>query len=125
MHPPIDKQITFVYTGDLRKSAEFYETVLELELWLDQGTCRIYRVSGSGMIGICQVGPGAKGHVSGDIQKNVILTLVTSAVDDWYDYLRERGVQFEKAPEANPKYRIYHCFLRDPDGYLIEIQRFD
>ncbi len=26
---------------------------------------------------------------------------------------------------ANPEYRIYHCFLRDPDGYQIEIQRFD
>ncbi|OQY24133.1 MAG: hypothetical protein DRJ03_06405 [Chloroflexi bacterium] len=24
----------------------------------------------------------------------------------------------------NPRYNIYHCFLRDPNGYLIEIQRF-
>lgn len=125
MHPPIDEQITFVYTDDLGKSADFYENILGLDLWMDQGTCRIYRVSSSGMIGVCQVGPGAKGRVSGGAQENVILTLVTSAVDDWYNYLRERGVQFEKAPEANPKYHIYHCFLRDPNGYLIEIQRFD
>jgi hypothetical protein len=36
-----------------------------------------------------------------------------------------RAAAFETPPRANPKYKIYHCFLRDPDGYQIEIQRFD
>ena len=27
-------------------------------------------------------------------------------------------------PALNPEYGIYHCFLRDPNGYLVEIQRF-
>jgi catechol 2,3-dioxygenase-like lactoylglutathione lyase family enzyme len=45
-------------------------------------------------------------------------------VDGWYEHLSARGVAFEKPPQINPQYRIYHCFLRDPDGYLIEIQRF-
>ena len=39
--------------------------------------------------------------------------------------LQARGVQFDKPPELNPKYAIYHCFLRDPNGYLLEIQRFE
>ena len=50
--------------------------------------------------------------------------IVTQEVDRWYEHLRARGVAFEKPPALNPKYNIYHCFLRDPNGYLIEIQRF-
>jgi hypothetical protein len=33
-------------------------------------------------------------------------------------------VHFEKAPATNEQYKIYHAFLRDPNGYLLEIQRF-
>jgi catechol 2,3-dioxygenase-like lactoylglutathione lyase family enzyme len=55
----------------------------------------------------------------------VILTIVTKEVDRWYDYLVDRGVVFEKEPVFNPEYNIYHCTFRDPNGYLIEIQRFE
>lgn len=124
MHPSIDQQITFVYTNDLKKSADFYENIMGLELWRDQGTCRIYTVSRTGYIGVCQVGEGAKGRISTEEQTNIILTIVTQDVDEWYNYLTHKGVTFEKPPETNPRYNIYHCFLRDPNGYLIEIQRF-
>jgi len=122
--PAIDQQITFLYTDDLAASSTFYENTLGLNLWLDQGSCRIYRVTGEALVGICQTGDGAKGTLQ-EKQTNVIFTIVTQAVDEWYAYLQERGITFEKPPQYNPKYRIYHCFLRDPNGYLIEIQRFD
>lgn len=112
----IDTQITFLYTADLEGSARFYEQVMGFSLWRDQGTCRIYHVTGTAYMGICQ----RDGAQPGDI----IFTLVTEDVDGWYERLKERGVRFEKAPEINPRYHIYHCFLRDPNGYLIEIQRF-
>jgi catechol 2,3-dioxygenase-like lactoylglutathione lyase family enzyme len=54
----------------------------------------------------------------------VIFTLVTQQVDEWYEQLRQQGATFEKAPVWNDKFKIYHCLLRDPNGYLIEIQRF-
>jgi catechol 2,3-dioxygenase-like lactoylglutathione lyase family enzyme len=53
------------------------------------------------------------------------LTIVTKEVDRWYRYLTDRGIEFEKEPAFNPEYDIYHCLLRDPNGYLIEIQRFE
>jgi catechol 2,3-dioxygenase-like lactoylglutathione lyase family enzyme len=28
-------------------------------------------------------------------------------------------------PAFNADFRIYHCFFPDPNGYLLEIQRFD
>ena len=54
----------------------------------------------------------------------VLFTLVTQEVDAWYEHLRARGVPFEKTPAVNETYGIYHCFARDPNGYLVEIQRF-
>ncbi|MDZ8078435.1 MAG: VOC family protein [Nostoc sp. DcaGUA01] len=121
--PQIDQQITFFYTHDLNASTEFYEQKLGLELWLDQGTCRIYSVTGSGYLGLCQASETS--ILSPENQSSVIFTLVTQQVDEWFEYLQERGIKFEKPPTINEKYNIYHCFLRDPSGYLIEIQRFE
>jgi catechol 2,3-dioxygenase-like lactoylglutathione lyase family enzyme len=93
---PFDSQITFCYTRDLATTAAFYEDVLGLTMVLDQGGCRIYRVADEAYLGFCE-----------------------------RERMREVGVEFEKAPTMNPDYHIYHCFLRDPNGYLIEIQRFE
>ncbi|GAB4524504.1 MAG: VOC family protein [Anaerolineae bacterium] len=123
-HPSIDAQITFLYTHDLANSAAFYENILGLPLSRDQGTCRIYALTSSSYLGICQIGEGAKGTMNPGQQTNIIVTIVTHDVDQWFTVLQSRGVTFEKAPETNPRYNIYHCFLRDPNGYLIEIQRF-
>jgi catechol 2,3-dioxygenase-like lactoylglutathione lyase family enzyme len=116
--PSIDQQVTFLYTRDLSATAHFYEEVMNLPLVLDQGRCRIYRVSDDGFLGCCQR-DDAPQKPSG-----LIFTLVTREVDEWYRYLSQQGVEFEKPPAHNPTYNIYHCFLRDPNGYLIEIQQF-
>lgn len=113
------EQITFLYTRDLNATAQFYELVLGLDLVLDQGACRIYRVAGNAFVGFCAKASAAREH------DDIILTLVTPDVDDWYLRLSRQGVMFEKPPAFNPHYQIYHCFLRDPNGYLIEIQRFE
>jgi len=113
-----DAQITFCYTKDLATTARFYEETVGLELTLDQGGCRIYRTAHDAYLGFC--GRAEAGRPAG-----VILTLVTDDVDGWYERLRVAGVPFEKQPAANAEYGIYHCFFRDPNGYLIEVQRFD
>ncbi len=117
-HAPFDQQVTFLYTRDLGATARFYEQVLGLDLVLDQGTCRIYRISADGFLGFCQRAEAP------DRPAGVIVTLVTEDVDGWHARLAARGVSFEKAPAFNPDYNIYHCFLRDPNGYLLEIQSF-
>lgn len=116
--PLISEQITFFYTSDLAATAYFYERVVGLELVLDQGACRIYRTSQAAYLGFCQR------EETGQVHPDVIFTLVTPQVDEWYTHLSEKGVIFENPPAFNPRYNIYHCFLRDPNGYLIEIQQF-
>lgn len=118
MRPPIDQQVTFLYTADLDKTAVFYEKILDLPLILDQGSCRIYRVSDDAFLGFCQ-------HLDVPTsERSVILTLVSQDVDAWHTYLKTKDVAIEKPPQLNEKFNIYHLFLRDPNGYLIEIQTF-
>jgi catechol 2,3-dioxygenase-like lactoylglutathione lyase family enzyme len=112
------QQVTFLYTRDLEKCAVFYQGVLGLQLVLDQGTCRIYQVCPNGFIGLCQ-NPDAPQHPQG-----VVFTMISDDIDGWYTRLREQHIPVEKPPAINPKYNIYHLFVRDPNGYLIEIQRF-
>ena len=94
--------------------------MLGFELAVDQGSCRIYRVTErSAYLGICQ-----RDHAAEDVA-SLIFTLVTSEVDRWYDRIVARGWDCEHPPRHNAAYGIYHFFLRDPSGYRIEIQRFD
>lgn len=118
-HPPIHQHTTFLYTRDLDVTAHFYEDLIDLQMVLDQGDCRIYRVGQDAFLGFCER-QEAPTHPVG-----VILTIISKEVDRWYGYLTERGVGFEKEPAFNPEYDIYHCLFRDPNGYLIEIQRFE
>ncbi len=55
----------------------------------------------------------------------VIITLVADDVEERCANLADAGVVFEKRLRFNPEYQITHAFLRDPDGYLVEIQRFE
>ena len=112
------QQITFLDTRDLARTSDFYERVLGLRLARDQGTCRIYHVSGSAYLGFCQrADPQAE-------PRGITLTFVTDRVDEVCADLRRAGVAFVKEPADNPPYRIYNAFVRDPNGYLLEIQRF-
>jgi YD repeat-containing protein len=113
-----DALITFVYVSDLDRSAAFYGEVLGLELVTVQPTCRIFRVTDGGHLGICAGGR----PVSPD---GFILTLVRDDVEAFCEDVVRRGVGLEQEPAHHDEFGITHAFLRDPDGHLVEIQRFD
>ena len=122
-HPAVDSQITFLYTDDLGQTARFYEETIGVRLKLDQGTCRIYQLTQNSYLGFCQ----RKGTSAPPLESappETIFTIVTADVDGWYEYLKERNVALQDPPSVNLDYDIYHFFLRDPNGYLLEIQQF-
>jgi catechol 2,3-dioxygenase-like lactoylglutathione lyase family enzyme len=120
-----EQQVTFLYVKDLEKSRRFYEEALELPLVLSQGVARIYRVGpGEAFLGICLSSAVQQAPMPDRAPLGVIFTFVTQDVDGSYEDLKAKGVAFEKAPAVNEQYQIYNCFFRDPDGYLLEIQRF-
>lgn len=115
--PELTQQVTFLHTADLEKTAVFYQNILGLKMVLDQGVCQIFQVSADAFIGFCE-------HFEGVNPDGVILTLVSEQVDAWHDYLVAQNVLIEKPPTLHETFNIYHIFLRDPNGYLVEIQKF-
>lgn len=113
-----DQQVVFLPTSDLERADRFYRELLGLPLVLDQGVCRIYRTGPQGFLGVC-------GHLAVGPAAGVIVTLVTDDVDGWYQRLVEAGVDFDRPPSRNDRFGIYHVFLNDPDGNVLEIQRFE
>ena len=112
-----DQQVTFLLVTDLARSTTFYRDQLGLEIVLDQGDCRILRVTDTAFVGICE----RRGERD---TETILLTLVTDDVDGVHKTLAEAGVECEKEPQLNPTYNVYHAFYRDPDGFLVEVQRF-
>jgi len=113
-----DAQITFLPSADLGRSRTFYEGVLGLELVVDQGTCHIFAVADGAFLGTCQ-------RERAEAAEGVIFTFVADDVDGWCAHILDSGGRIESGPEYSDQYRIYHAFLRDPDGHRLEIQRFD
>ncbi|MFT4044476.1 MAG: VOC family protein [Gordonia sp. (in: high G+C Gram-positive bacteria)] len=111
--------ITFFYYPDIEPAARFYEDVLGLELVLDQGLARIYRVAGVAYFGIVD---GTKGRLPHQERSAALLTIVSDDVEQWHERLAELGV----ADLSEILHGVYcdHFFFADPWGYAIEIQRF-
>ena len=73
-------------------------------------------MTGDAYLGVCDHGepdPGA-----------TIITLVTDDVEGWAARLRAAGHEVD-GPHHDERFEIHHCFVRDPDGHLVEVQRFD
>lgn len=122
MTPRIQQQVTFLYTSDLDRTAAFYEGIMGLPLVLDQGACRIYRAAGEAFLGFCRRTAAIAAERAG-----AVLTLVVvdrDSVDTWADYLTGLGMTIERGPLLNETFNIYHLFVRDPEGYLVEVQAF-
>ena len=113
-----DQFVAFYYTNDLKATANFYTQKIGLELALDQGSCQIFRVNDKSFIGFCE---NRKKLPAPD---TCIITFVTEFVDEVFEDLKQTGIEIIKAPAFNPDYNIYHCFIKDPNGYKVEIQKF-
>ena len=119
VRPPIDQHVVFVYSDDLDRSAAFYSEILGLKQVLDQGQCRLFRVAGTAFLGVCRCREGRSVTADG-----VVLTFVTEDVDAWHRNLADAGVTLLGPPSHSETFGVYGFFARDPDGHLIEFQRF-
>ena len=112
------QQVTFLQVDDLEETDAFYRGILGLDLVLDQGACRIYRVGRDAFVGFCD-------HREGPSPEGIIVTFVPDDVDALCEAIEAAGFELESPPSYNEQFQIYQAFVRDPDGYLVEIQRFD
>jgi uncharacterized glyoxalase superfamily protein PhnB len=89
------------------------------EMVVDQGWSKIYRIRDGAYIGLVD---GEKGYHRPSDSKPVIICLNVNDADAWYERLVERGVEIEDQPQESERLRIKVFMLRDPEGYVIEIQ---
>lgn len=106
--------IIFLSTRMREEIVEFYTSRLGMTVWLEQEDCTILRQDNL-VLGFCQRDQADTGG---------IITFWHGSnreVDSDYERLKDIA---EGAPLVNEKYRIYHFFLRDPEGRRLEVQRF-
>jgi len=119
--PGVEGLITFLYYEDLEGAVRFYEEVMGFEKIVDQGWAKIYRVAGEAHVGLVD---GSRGYHRPSPSKPVMVTMVVDNVDAWYRYLRVMGVETLTEPRDHEEIGIRAFLLEDPEGYVIEIQKF-
>ena len=116
---PIEGQITFLPTADLTTTDAFYQGLLGLPLVRDQGVCRIYATAPAAYLGFCD-----RGYAVPD-EHRVVLTLLVEDVRASFERVRAAGALVVSEPAHSRQYAAITAFVRDPSGYLVELQRFD
>lgn len=114
-------QITLLYFRNIEKAYHFYEEVLGLQLKIDQGYGRIYEVSGNAFLGVMDE---KRGFLQSGYGKSIMISLVTDEVDQWYQTLQNSGVKMLSAPLTKEDIGIRSFLFEDPEGHILEIQKF-
>lgn len=117
----IASQITFLYYKDLTAAQRFYEDIMGFALAEDQDWAKIYCVNGNAFVGLVDE---ARGSLKVQENSAVMLTLVSNDVRGWYEYLQGKNVEFVREFGTSEEIQIEYFFIRDPGGYIIEIEKF-
>ena len=114
--------ITFLTYEHLAAGDHFYRQVLGLPLIEDQGWAKVYRIHGAANVGIVET---RRGPVEKPVGAGTLLSIVVEDVDAWYERLKdEPTIEILGPPAMVATILVYSFFLKDPAGYLIEIQAF-
>ncbi len=117
----LDANITFLYYRDIPRAQRFYEDVLGLTLTVDQGYSKIYRVSPTSYVGLVDE---SRGLHRASATKPVTLSFVSAQVDEWYAYLRGRGVEMVHELANGTRQPTRGFVAKDPEGYYLEFETF-
>ncbi|MEZ4863365.1 MAG: VOC family protein [Caldilineaceae bacterium] len=110
------------YYRDLARATYFYQEVLGLTLVDDYGVAKLFQVAASSFLMLID---SSIGRHSADEPKTVTTALITDEVEGWLDYLVAQEV-----PISHPlNYKAgqpHDGFVAvDPEGYLLEFERFN
>lgn len=113
-----ESSINFYPCLDIEKTTEFYIKEIGLSLYEDQGTCRIFD-TGYGYIGFCEY----EDHIL--CNKTCISFNVPTKEDvfRYYEKYKQKQMPGLTEPKKHPKYDVYSFFMKDINGYTLEIQK--
>jgi catechol 2,3-dioxygenase-like lactoylglutathione lyase family enzyme len=120
--PGVQGNVIWLYYKDLKRAQEFYENVLGFQLLVDQGFAKVYSSSSSGFIGLVDE---AKGLHRFSKEKSVNIGFFTRELDEWYEYLLQRGLKMRGPLEEGVKGLVRAFVTYDPAGYYLEFDKFN
>jgi predicted enzyme related to lactoylglutathione lyase len=121
MTPSVNGIITFFYYKDLEKASRFYQDIMGFQLEVNQKWAKIFKVADNAYMGCVD---GNVGYHKASPTKPVMLTVVVDDPDAWYEHFRAHGVETLSEPHDEESLNLRIFLLEDPEGYVIEIQKF-
>ncbi|MFC1529882.1 VOC family protein [Gemmatimonadota bacterium] len=112
----------FFYYDDLEQATRFYTRTLGLRVIADYGFAKILQIADTSYLTLVD---GLEGMHTTDEPKTVAIALLTDQLAEWYEYLlgEDIGMRSGYTPIAG---RPHHGFVAyDPEGYLLEFERFN
>jgi catechol 2,3-dioxygenase-like lactoylglutathione lyase family enzyme len=119
---PILATNAFYYYRDVNGARDFYTGLLGFETVADYGFAKMLRVGPSSYLTLVEE---ERGMHSSEEPKSVTLAVVTEEVEGWWEYLSAAGVDMRADLDPGDG-RPHDGFVaRDPEGYLLEFERFN
>jgi predicted enzyme related to lactoylglutathione lyase len=118
----------FITVADIERSARYYEKVFDasiLSLGDSKGACGHFQIANTWLIVNVGGGPTPdKPTVTLSVladpdQINSFMNIRVADIQACYELWKSRGAEF--ITEPIPKAREIRCYIRDPDGYIIEV----
>ncbi|MDJ0756572.1 MAG: VOC family protein [Ardenticatenaceae bacterium] len=120
--PPILATNAFYYYRDVESAWRFYRDVFGFETTANYEHAKIMKVASSSYLTLVDA---ERGMHTADEPKSVTLALVTDEVEQWFEYLISQGAAMHRPFEAKDG-RAHDGFVAlDPEGYFIEVERFN
>jgi predicted enzyme related to lactoylglutathione lyase len=120
--PSIRATNAFYYYEDLAGAWAFYTGVLGFSTVADYGFAKILRVGPTSYLTLVDESRGMHSSLE---PKSVTLAVVTQEVEGWWEYLSGMGVPM-RANLGSEEGRPHDGFVAiDPEGYLLEFERFN
>jgi catechol 2,3-dioxygenase-like lactoylglutathione lyase family enzyme len=120
---PILATNAFYYYADLQGAWDFYTRVLGFRTVADYGFAKILQVAPTSYLTLVDEEEGM--HSSTE-PKSVTLAIVTEEVEGWWTYLSGMDVQIRSPLGEVGTGRPHDGFVAvDPEGYLLEFERFN
>ena len=120
--PGIIASNAFYYYADVDAAWRFYTDVLGFETAADYGFAKIMRVAPASYLTLVNA---AEGMHTADEPKTATLAIVTDEVESWYDYLVAEEVPMRAELGTVDLEAAHVGFVAiDPEGYLLEFERF-
>ena len=113
----------FFYYEDVEAATTFYREVMGFRVAADYGSAKIMQVAPKSFITLVD---HESGMHSADEPKTTAIAIVTDQLDEWWDYVQTQDIVVRTEEYKTVPGRAHHGFVAvDPEGYLLEFERFN